>query len=86
MQLILQSLAEPNSSSGSRNDSNINRGNLNYTPKHYWASMENQKAFFDQLGMKLGFKDRAAWYNVSFKDGIILSLLFSRIYYFDFFM
>jgi len=36
-------------------------------PRSHWASLENQRAFMDELGKKLNIKegDRAPWYNVS---------------------
>lgn len=39
-------------------------------PKNYWASMENQRAFMDELGKELGIQegDRAAWYNVTWQQ------------------
>jgi len=38
-------------------------------PKNYWSSIENQRAFLDGLGKKLGYKEgeREAWYKISNK-------------------
>jgi len=38
-------------------------------PRNYWVSMENQRRFMDDLGLKLGIPpgDYAAWYKVSYK-------------------
>jgi len=39
------------------------------TPRNYWASFENKKAFVEELGEMLGFgEDLKQWYGVSAKD------------------
>jgi len=43
--------------------------NFNKRPQNFWGSATNQRAFLDQLGRTLGFKegDLDAWYGVSYR-------------------
>ena len=41
-------------------------------PRQYWSSLENQRAFMDEMGDKLGLKDLDGWYAITVANVIPL--------------
>jgi len=55
---------------GSNGKGSNGKGGVDYTPRNYWTSIENQRAFLEDLANSLGFDihDLQRWYALELKD------------------